>query len=501
MANNKNFSKMSRNELLEFCRGLYDDKGISAFAYPALKAIPKLYFNLYANDLSQKTLLKELGIEEEYKRHAVSKPYKYGSTQRERWSWDALLKKALAIKEAEGRLPPALWFQKNGHGAFIQALYNLGHTWAELREAVGDFTDSNFVQSRNGIRWLSHAEASLSNFLYARGIEHKKGERYDDAFAEIGPTKYALFDLHFFGNEGKWLDVEVWGDKPNGHNEEKYARTRAAKEAYNANNPNFIGIHHADCYDEEKLADVLSPHIGRIAAFQFDKPTDPLIHSTHWSNADELLDFCQNLASKMPNGEFPTEEWLRKRGKFADREGATYNTLSVYTKLWLGGIRNLRKLIGQAEVSTQQWDKDSALAAYKAFYDKHGMTPHQARRAYKRDDANLSYEDSLEAINIASAIQKYAGGADLARETLDIQLERQKKWSNEALLGAFRQILNEFGLAPNQVIYDHKKGRVALSADKFKWLVQVRDAVTRFPGGLHGVYGKLGIQPPKRKRS
>ncbi len=229
MANSKDFAKMSRNELLEFCRELYAQKGVSAFAYPALKAIPKLYFNLYSNELSQKALLKELGIEEEYKRHTISKPYKYGSTQRERWSWDALLQKALAIKEVEGRLPPALWFQKSGHGAFIQALYNLGHTWAQLREAVGDFTDSNFVKSRNGIRWLSHAEASLSNFLYARGIKHKKGERYDDAFAKLAPTKYAIFDLHFPGNEGQWLDVEVWGDKPNGHNEERYAQTRAAK--------------------------------------------------------------------------------------------------------------------------------------------------------------------------------------------------------------------------------------------------------------------------------
>lgn len=499
--NGKDFAKMSRNELLDFCRGLYADKGIAAFAYPSLKAIPKLYFNLYANDLSQKTLLKELGIEDEYKRYTVSKPYKYGSTQRERWSWDSLLQKALAIKETEGRLPPALWFQKNGQAAFIQALYNLGHTWAELREAVGDFTDSNFVQSRNGIRWLSHAEASLSNFLYARGIEHKKGERYDDAFAEIAPTKYAIFDLHFLGKQGQWLDVEIWGDKPNGHNEEKYARTRAAKEAFNADNPNFIGIHHADCYDEEKLADVLSPHIGRIAPFQFDKPTDPLIHSTHWSNADELLDFCKDLAAKMPNGEFPPEDWLRKRGKFADRDGAAYNTLSVYIKQWLGGIRNLRKLIGQAEVSTQQWDKNSALAAYKAFFDKHGMTPHQARHAYKRGDSRLSYDDSLEAINIASAVQKYAGGADLANETLGIQMERQVKWSKEALLAGIKQVLDEYGLSPNQVLYDHKKGRIVLPPEKLKRLGQIRDAVTRFPNGLDGVYAELGVQAPKRHRN
>jgi hypothetical protein len=497
----KAFARMSRNELLNYCRTLYAEKGISAFTYPSLKAIPKLYYNLYSRQLPQKTLLKELGLEAEYKGFLLNQPYKYGSIQRERWSWDTLLKKALTIKEAQGRLPPALWFQKNGHGALIQALYNLGHTWAELREGVGDFTDSNFVQSRNGIRWLSHAEASLSNFLYARGIEHKKGERYDDAFAEIAPTRYAIYDLHFLGKQGQWVDVEIWGDRPNGHNEEKYATTRAAKEAFNADNPNFIGIHHSDCYDEDKLSDILSPYIGRIAPFRFDKPTDPLIHSTHWSNADELLVFCKDLASKRPNGEFPPEDWLRKRGKFADRDGPAYNTLSVYIKQWLGGIRNLRKLIGQEEASTQHWDKDSALVAYKAFYDRHGMTPQQARHAYKQGDSRVTYDDSLKASNIASAVQRYAGGANTANEALGIQVERQVKWSNEALLGAIKQIMDEYGLSPNQVLYDHKRGKIELPAEHLKWIGQVKDAVTRFPNGLDGIYAELGTQAPKRKRS
>lgn len=496
----KTFARMSRNELLNYCRALYEEKGISVFTYPSLKAIPKLYYNLYNRQLPQKALLKELELEAEYKGFLLSQPYKYGSMQRERWSWNTLLEKALAIKEREGRLPPALWFQKNGHGAFIQALYNLGHTWAELREAVDDFTGSNFVQSRNGIRWLSHAEASLSNFLYARGIDHKKGERYDDAFAEMATTRYAIYDLHFLGKQGQWLDVEIWGDKPNGHNEEKYAKTRAAKEAFNADNQNFIGIHHSDCHDEEKLSDLLNPYIGCIVPFRFDKSTDSLIHSTHWSNADELLEFCKALASKMPNGEFPSESWLRKRGRFADRDGTAYNTLSVYIKLWLGGIRNLRRLIGQEAISTQQWDKGSALAAYKAFYDRHGMTPQQARHAYKQGDAKISYGDSLEANNIASAVQKYAGGADTAHEVLGILTEPQIKWSKEALLGAIKQIVDEYGLSPNQLLYDHKKGRIELPAERLKWIGQVKDAVTRSPNGLNGVYAELGIQAPKRKR-
>lgn len=499
---NKEFSAMSRDELLGFCQELYTREGIAALAYPSLKAIPKLYFNLYGKGLSQKVLLQELGVADEYKQYLLTQPIKYGSELRDRWSWAAIVEKATAVKESEGRLPPALWFQKNGYGSLIQALYYLGHTWDELREAVGDFTDSNFVQSRNGLRWLSHAEASLSNFLYARGIEHKKGERYDESFAELSISRYAIYDLHFQGMSGEWLDVEIWGDKPNGHNAEKYAKVRAAKEAFNADNQNFIGIHHSDCYDEEKLTDILSSFIGHIGPFQFDKPTDRLLHSTHWSNADELLDFCKDLASKMPDGRFPTEEWLRKRGKWESREGQAYNTLSIYIKQWLGGIRNLRRLIGQEDASTQEWDRESALAAYKAFYDKHGITPQQLRHNRRRKaDLSVSEEDALEAARISSAVQKHAGGADAANVALGITIERQNvRWTKEALISAVKHITNEYGMSPNQVLYDYRKGRIELPDDELSQIKQLTDALSRYPGGLAAIYEELGMRTPSRGR-
>jgi hypothetical protein len=496
----EDFASMSRDELLKFCRKLYDDQGVAAFTFSGLKSISTLYFNLYNKELPQKTLLKELGIAQEYKQYILSTPKKYGSKILQRWSWDVILEQARTIIESEGYLPPALWFQKNGHQSLVQAIYNLGHTWAELREAVGDFSNSNFVQSRNGIRWLSHAEASLSNFLYARGIEHKKGERYDESFADLASGRYAIFDLHFLGKNGKWFDVEIWGDRPNGHNEEKYAKTRSAKEHFNSSNPYFLGIHFADCYDEAKLTEILKPHIGVIAPFQFDKPTDALIYSTHWSNADELLDFCKELASKMPNGEFPAEDWLRKRGRWTNRDGEAYNTLAGYIRLWLGGIRNLRKLIGQAEVSTQQWNRESALSAYKEFYDRHGLTPQQVRHKFhQKTDMSITNEDSLQAVRIAAAVQKYADGADAANKAFGINSQRQTKWSKDVLLAKLKQIVDEYGLSPNQLLHDHRKGMIELPAEKLKLINQIIDAVTRFPGGLPGVYNELGIKAPKRK--
>jgi hypothetical protein len=490
----KNFAKMSRTELLDFCRTLYATHGISAFSYPSLKAIPTLYTHLYTKGLAQKVLLKEFGIEAEYKQYKTSQPYVYGDTTRVRWTWTVLVEKAKSIKAAEGRLPPALWFQTNGHAAFIQALYNLGHKWDQLREAVDDFSDSNFVQSRNGLRWLSHAEASLSNYLYARGVEHKKGERYDIGFAAVAPSKYAIYDLHFKGVSGEWFDVEIWGDKPNGHGEERYALVRQAKEQFNAGNPCFLGIHHSHCYDDRKLDVILHFAIGTIQPYQFDKPTDSLIYSTHWSNADELLDFCKDLASKMPDGEFPAEDWLRKRGKWAGRSGEAYNTLSVYIKQWLGGIRNLRKLIGQSNVSTLQWDKASAIAAYKSFFELHGLTPNQVKSKNRRkNDDSISNAVALEAIRIASAVEKYADGSNAVIKELGISIVRQTKWTPDALLNTVMSLHEKYGLTPNQLVYQQRTGRIDLPPAVLKQAAKVVDASSRYPGGMSALLYKLGM--------
>lgn len=115
----ENFAKMSREDLIGFCRKLYQERGVAALRYSALNSVPKLYQHLYRRKLSQKTLLKELGVENEYRQHALGQPYRYGATERTRWSWAMLVEKAQLIKESHGRLPPALWCQKNGNAAFI----------------------------------------------------------------------------------------------------------------------------------------------------------------------------------------------------------------------------------------------------------------------------------------------------------------------------------------------------------------------------------------------
>jgi hypothetical protein len=375
------YRDMSREQLLDECRLLYEREGIAAFTFEALKR-HKLYFALYSKGLKLADVVNELGLGDEYQHYRETQPIRPGGRETFRWTWTRILAIAREVAEEQGSLPAAAWFQANGRGSLVASLYNLGYTWADLRGALQDFSNSNFVESRNGLRWLSHAEASLSNFLYARGIQHRKGGKYPDGYAEHSGRTYGIYDLTFLATDKQWIDVEVWGDRPHGLGDE-YAAKRVLKESFNqGNNRNFLGVEYKDCYSDATLSTVLAPYIGKIEPFLFDKPTDKLIHTTHWSNADELLKYAKQIASTMPDGRFPTEEWLRKRGKWANRSGETYNTLSVYIKTWLGGIRNLRRLLDQGHVSTIEWTREKAIRAYKEFCEKHGMTPDQARQRF-----------------------------------------------------------------------------------------------------------------------
>ncbi len=418
---------MGADALLAHCRGLYETHGIGAMDYESLSAIPGLYMNLYRCGLSQTALLERLGLTEHYRKHKQTNwRREVGNIVQLAWTWERIIAECKAVVAKEGFLPAAAWFQANGRGSLIQAVYNLDRTWGDVRAECEAFAGSDFVQSRNGMRWRSHPEASLSNFLHARGIQHDRGRKYPADYGRRFGFTYGYFDLTFTTTAGRSIDVEVWGDKPNGHAEEKYARKRAAKEEYNATNPHFLGIHHADCLEEEKLANVLAPVIGRIEPFVFDGPHDREIQPTHWSNADELLTYCRELVRTEWGGNFPNEQWLRKRGKFRDRTGPAYNTVAVYIRKWLGGIRNARRLLGRGEESTREWDRERALAAYKAYCEKWGRSPDQVRADGRRGLRNVTSDQAMEAATIAHAARKYVGDVATIRAALGLPPPRRK---------------------------------------------------------------------------
>jgi len=382
--------------------------------------------NLYKHGITQKRLVRSLGVSQEFRKHKDITWHRTSKGRNHlRWTWDRVVDTAIRVAREQGFLPPAAWFQRQSLGSLVGAVYASGHTWEELRAETGAPHNKNFVKSRSGSRWRSHPEASLSNFLHARAILHKYGRKYPADYSRLSGYAYAYYDLRFLSKNGTWIDVEVWGDKPHGHQQEKYAAKRAAKEQYNAGRDAFVGIHFVECYSEEALSSILEPHIGIIAPSVFDSPTDRVLPSTHWSNADELLESCRDLLRTLPSDRFPTEDWLRKRGRFRSRPGPAYNTMAIYIRTWLGGFRQLRQLLGQPENSTRQWTRESVLEAYKEWFAKYRRTPSAMRKAHEEGRLRLSDGELKRAGNIAHAAQKYVGNTVTVHRLLGLPAPRR----------------------------------------------------------------------------
>jgi hypothetical protein len=421
-----------RQGLLEKVKHLYYIHGPSAIS-KAFLIEHGFYYRLQKLGIMRAGLLQELGIADNIddwnQKHRTyrGKPI---------WTWERVVDVAKQEAEAyDGRLPTLEWFRKN-HRGMARAIFSTGHSYEELRAQVGSFTTSQFRESRSGLRWRSQPECSLSDFLYARGIKHKRGERYADLNPEhIGQNKY---DLHFLDRTGEWIDVEIWGNLEN-LSKGRYAASRSKKEAWRQDDPRFLGIESTDCLVEGRLEDILASHIGRIVPFVFDKPTDRIIETAHWSSSDELIESCRQLAAMQPDGLFPNEQWLRKRGRYKARPGEPYNTMAVRINQWLGGTRKVRELLDQAYASTNKWTPDNVVEAWRAFEDEYGITPAMAKA---RKGSNLP----VEVLRRGSQIYQAATWHNVRP-----QVKRgPKKWTPQTIESEWNAFVAKHGKLPTQ---------------------------------------------------
>lgn len=433
-----------RAAVLTVVRALYDEHGPRALATPFLIDAGIRPDRLRKAGLKHADLLRELGLADEYECWRKSS-FTYAGKVKTRWSWDEAIKVAAALRDQEGDLPTVQWCRLNGHSQLTNVVHTSGRTWEDLRAAIGLPPSGKFYNSRVGMRWRSRPEASLSNFLYARGVEHKRGERYPEEYSKQSGRAYGRYDLHFRSASGDWIDVEVWGDIPDAYSHGRYRRTRAHKEAWRANDPHFLGLQYKDCLSDVRLGLLLEPYIGGIQPFRFDKPQDRQIETAHWSDADEFLETCRQLAAQMPDGLFPSEDWLRRRGKYAARPGEPYNTIAVRVNQWLGGTRRVRQLLGQAEASTTVWTPESAIAAWQAFQQRHELSPSQLKSNGRRGH----HEPPVvrEAERIYAACDRL-GVLSEARRGMSARV----KWTAERAIADWREFSRKHGLSPSQAM-------------------------------------------------
>ena len=89
-------------------------------------------------------------------------------------------------------------------------------------------------------------------------------------------------------------------------------------------------------------------------------------------------------------------------------------------------MRELRKLLGQAQVSTVKWDHETVLERWKAFRETYGMTPNAMRARSARGQGQYAPDAIREAGILASAVSKYGGGSAAADEATGFTPNRRK---------------------------------------------------------------------------
>ncbi len=432
------------DELLDAVRNLYRRDGIKALATPFLE---RQRFNLYARLLAagikQPVLLDRLGLTGEYT--AWKDTHRaYRGVSKPTWSWDVAIAKAAELVSQYGDLPTVEWCRCNKQSSLTNAVHNAGKVWEDLRVAVGLRPSRTFCQSSNGMRWLSQPEALLSDFLHAHGIEHKRGERYPTDYEEKSGRKWARYDLHFQATDGTWIDVEVWGDSLSPMSGGRYAKTRALKEKWQGSRPNFLGILYKDCLSQRRLAEILEPFIGLDAGRATSKSRMEAVESSLYATKSELLAACRALAAQMPDGIFPADSWLRKRGKYANRLGPAYNCLSVYVTRWFDGTRAVRELLGQGSASTTKWSEAMVRLEWAAFVAKTRLTPSQAKGKMRRETL------PREIVNEAGRIYRVAYDLGLLASLRNGRTARRIIWTPEHTRFQWCAFLLKHGRTPSE---------------------------------------------------
>jgi len=176
----------------------------------------------------------------------------------------------------------------------------------------------------------------------------------------------------------------------------------------------------------------------------------------------------------MPDGIFPGESWLRKRGKHVNRPGPAYNTLAIRVNDLIGGTRAVRRLLGHGYASTIQWTPDRAIAAWRDFEKKYGLTPSQCNAGQRR--RALPQEVGAEAGKIYAAARLLG----LLSEARNGHTARKIKWTPESAIAAWQAFHKKHGKTPSQCMS---------SAQRQKLPRSITDEATN----IYGAVQRLGL--------
>jgi hypothetical protein len=172
----------------------------------------------------------------------------------------------------------------------------------------------------------------------------------------------------------------------------------------------FLSVEITDCYSDAKLEHLLKPFIGILPVTKHKHELDRVIQSSHWSTYEEVLTTCRQIASLQKDGIFPSENWLCKKGPFANRDGEAYPSLPTAIINHFGGVSALRKILGQEEHNRFKWSSENVQSELDTWMKRYGKTPGRVNTAFKNGDRSISESEVRRGNVISTMAVNYCGG-------------------------------------------------------------------------------------------
>tara|TARA_Y100000748_G_scaffold303281_1_gene307902 strand:- start:1356 stop:3374 length:2019 start_codon:yes stop_codon:yes gene_type:complete len=278
---------------------------------------------------------------------------------RQKWTRPKFLEITEMLLNKYNRIPHKGILQHENLGSYESYMYQYGYT----KESIYAMHGLHFEYTCR-LGWLrdSQAEVFVGDYLFARNVEQRKGQKYPENYADYGEFHSAIYDGHFLGQYGKWKDVwiayEIWGDNPAGRGE-VYAKRRKQKELFHKKeNIFFLSIHWEKCEKEKNLEDIFRPFLGVLPVVKGSEE-DKHFDSNLWSFKDIVLAECKKVQQHY--GTIPLTAWFLRRKEYKYRVQNRWEFELRYAMSTLlrkiekiGGIRKVRKILKCKVISDYQ---------------------------------------------------------------------------------------------------------------------------------------------------
>lgn len=390
----------NERNLLETIKGLITSVGVQIISHGELRE-RNITSKMLSLGITISDLVKWFSIKDQIAALDVRIDYHRPPIERVNWLVDRIGYLPTSVELASTGIIPPSWAGRE----------------REIKSNVFQhkYAQSAKVISRSGHLWRSGACANVSNFLWARGIDHLPGNRFDSTF---------LNDNECQPREPLW-DIEILLPTTNLRLRIEDGATRIFEKVrseclgrkWKVSIPeNYLILPSYLSNSDVLLNHTLNERFAISSPWRFETHYDPYFPSTSWQILDELVNDAESLKKAHNLDELPS-------GKIATAKARAWERrLNRRSTAFCGGKQGLRFLLGESLAVPKEVCLFAAVSDFNVrdyLIERYGLTS----MGYIRI-SNQTPEEDKSNIELVNLILRYERAITLDSETAVATLPR-----------------------------------------------------------------------------